>query len=291
MQKIEAQKPQFGLMSPWVPSSMKVCWDCLRAKPESEMKPYDPVPGLKVWVCGCGQSALPPFMTVSEGKVQIMEDLTGKPLPQDWVGVCVSSNDAKAFWYIGNDWGERSFFRLPNEIVTLKAAHAYVEALSNKSCHVSKEAAALWKAIENVPAVVCESLPGDLPKDWIIMNAPRPLLGDKVEQGQFMHGVHYAAINPGVEFADELMKRNLMDDARVVFVANMETQTAMALETISPEYQETYRKMPATRRADAIKTFVLKLNRGKTYCEILELARRAGVAMQEEQLLKMTTTA
>lgn len=293
MQETKKVLSEYTQMSPFIKSDTKVCWDCLQAKPLRELKPYNPVPGLLVWQCGCGQSALPPFMTVAGGKVIICEDLTGDSLPDEWTGVCVSGNDAKSFWYIGHDLGERSFNKLPLEIVTIKGAVAYVE--NNAACKntlaMTDAAIAVWKAVECAQAVVCESLPENLPKDWLVMNAPRPILGDQIAQGAFMHGVYYAAINPSVEFAQDLVRRNLMDDARVVFVASKVTQEAMALETISPEYQNAYRKMPDHNRANAISSFVLKLNRGKTYCEIKELARRAYVAMQEEELLKVVPTA
>jgi hypothetical protein len=35
--------------------------------------------------------------------------------------------------------------------------------------------------------------PKDLPDGWIIANAPRPLNGERTWQGQFRHGVLYAA--------------------------------------------------------------------------------------------------
>ena len=38
--------------------------------------------------------------------------------------------------------------------------------------------------------------PADISAGWIIMNAPRPLAGDKCWDGEFRHGIFYAAINP-----------------------------------------------------------------------------------------------
>jgi hypothetical protein len=35
--------------------------------------------------------------------------------------------------------------------------------------------------------------PTDLPDGWVIVNAPRPLLGDRTWEGQFRHGIFYAA--------------------------------------------------------------------------------------------------
>lgn len=36
----------------------------------------------------------------------------------------------------------------------------------------------------------------NVPGDWIIINAPRPIPGDIQWQGDFRHGIFYAALNP-----------------------------------------------------------------------------------------------
>ena len=45
--------------------------------------------------------------------------------------------------------------------------------------------------------------------DWIIFNAPRPLYGTQTWQGDFAHGIFYAAVDPvGDPYAHDWIKRN-----------------------------------------------------------------------------------
>lgn len=63
--------------------------------------------------------------------------------------------------------------------------------------------------------------PDDIPADWTIYNAPRPLYGHKRWQGDFRHGVFFAAVapegNPADEFNDAagFHKRNRQLDGHV----------------------------------------------------------------------------
>lgn len=41
-----------------------------------------------------------------------------------------------------------------------------------------------------------DTRPGDIPANWLIFEAPRPLYGDKQWRGSNGSGWHYAAINP-----------------------------------------------------------------------------------------------
>ena len=45
--------------------------------------------------------------------------------------------------------------------------------------------------------------PADIPADWTIYNAPRPLFGHVRWQGDFRHGVFFAAVAPEGDPADE----------------------------------------------------------------------------------------
>jgi hypothetical protein len=54
--------------------------------------------------------------------------------------------------------------------------------------------------------------PDNIPADWVIFNAPRPLIGTKTWEGDFNHGRFYAAINPKDEFADQnIVENNKLD--------------------------------------------------------------------------------
>jgi len=63
--------------------------------------------------------------------------------------------------------------------------------------------------------------PADIPADWTIYNAARPLHGHRHWQGHFRHGVFYVAVapegDPADEFNDsaEMHKRNRALDGHV----------------------------------------------------------------------------
>jgi len=54
------------------------------------------------------------------------------------------------------------------------------------------------------------------PDGWILFNAPRPIYGHREWQGQFWHGVFYAAVNPKGERAEWMIRENAMLDAWVI---------------------------------------------------------------------------
>ena len=62
---------------------------------------------------------------------------------------------------------------------------------------------------------------GYLENGWTVYNAPRPIMGHKTWQGDFRHGVFYAAVapegDPVDEFGDtpEFHKRNRQNDGHV----------------------------------------------------------------------------
>jgi hypothetical protein len=74
----------------------------------------------------------------------------------------------------------------------------------------------------------------DLPEGWLIVNAPRPLLGKKTWTGQFRHGVFYAAGPDPAQLAEGSFERGIAegrvrswksDDAwPVVFTSNAEIE-------------------------------------------------------------------
>ena len=53
----------------------------------------------------------------------------------------------------------------------------------------------------------------DVPEDWIICNAPRPINGTKRWTGPFIEGVFYAAIDPNDEQKDWMITSNTSNDA------------------------------------------------------------------------------
>ena len=70
--------------------------------------------------------------------------------------------------------------------------------------------------------------PPHIPKHWSVCNAPRPIMGTQTWEGDFRHGIFYAAIDP----ADEFVKMNLetnrkLDAYELVFYTEGEARNAL----------------------------------------------------------------
>lgn len=122
--------------------------------------------------------------------------------------------------------------------------------------------------INSIQAMVTDKHPmPDVPADWVVMNATRPLLGDRRLDGDgpYLSGRFYAAIDPSQgEFAAQYIERNRCDDASIVFVADKETQIAMALQLVAQrdsDYIDAYLEMEPKERENALSVFLHKLNR------------------------------
>lgn len=77
----------------------------------------------------------------------------------------------------------------------------------------------------------------DVPEDWMIFNAPRPLYGTKEwNTGPFLHGVWYAAIAPDEERKDWMVERNVSLDGWLVFYHTAEELAAIAFEYYEKNY-------------------------------------------------------
>ena len=58
--------------------------------------------------------------------------------------------------------------------------------------------------------------PALIPKNWKIMNAPRPLMGHKLWTSYFVSGVFHVALDPDKENYDEFLDFNVRQDATVL---------------------------------------------------------------------------
>lgn len=84
-------------------------------------------------------------------------------------------------------------------------------------------------ALDQVKTRMVDSLSVDFPEGWIVMNAPRPLLGTKTVKGEFECGRFYAAIDPTDPMADAYLSENVKLDARLLVAVSRETQMEVAL--------------------------------------------------------------
>jgi len=77
----------------------------------------------------------------------------------------------------------------------------------------------------------------DVPEDWLIFNAPRPLYGTKEwNDGPFLHGVWYAAIAPNEERKDWMIERNASLDGWLLEYHNEEELRSIAIEYYEREF-------------------------------------------------------
>ena len=81
----------------------------------------------------------------------------------------------------------------------------------------------------------------DVPANWIVMNAPRPLLGTKtMEGGPFLSGRFYAAIDPADSAAAAFVAENVKLDARVV-LQGIDEALQIEMVLVDSEYADAYR--------------------------------------------------
>lgn len=112
----------------------------------------------------------------------------------------------------------------------------------------------------------------ELPGDWIVMNASRPLIGHLACNGDYLAGRFYAAIDPNDAMAAKYVEANRKDGAVMVLVASREQRMEMAM--LDSPYREAYLEMGKDERLKATHALVMKQH-GKPYGELKELLDRS----------------
>jgi hypothetical protein len=86
--------------------------------------------------------------------------------------------------------------------------------------------------------------PPEAPPGWEVYNAPRPLFGTRIWQGDFISGVFYAAIDPNDPEADRLRENNKnLDAVRLEFVTR---------QSVIAEMVKYYNQKYSSERVDKI---------------------------------------
>lgn len=111
----------------------------------------------------------------------------------------------------------------------------------------------------------------DVPANWIVFNAPRPLVGHKTFDGDFVCGRFYAAVDPSAEFAADYVRQNLELDARIAIFAPLDVQLAMALD--GHKYRDHYLQLPTERQAQMKHSLISKVQ-GLLYPEAIAKLER-----------------
>lgn len=68
--------------------------------------------------------------------------------------------------------------------------------------------------------ILLEKRPSNIPESWVVFNAARPLPGHEYWEGEFHHGIFYAAINPEGYNAHNILKSNIALDGWLVHYYN-----------------------------------------------------------------------
>lgn len=131
-------------------------------------------------------------------------------------------------------------------------------------------------SVDDMKAVMTENKPLDVPGDWLVMNAPRPLVGDKVlEGGEFLTGRFYAAIDPAGKYAATQIDANRKLDAAIV-MQGVSRETQMAMTLVENKYKAEYLEMPLDERFKSLAGKIKKIN-GQPYGDLKALMARADM--------------
>lgn len=96
------------------------------------------------------------------------------------------------------------------------------------------------EGFHEIPAKICDLIE----RGWTIYNAPRPLLGHETWQGDFRHGVFFAAVAPDGDPADEFgdaphfHERNRQNDGYTCEIVSREAVMAYGV-TVAEKYRIT----------------------------------------------------
>lgn len=112
--------------------------------------------------------------------------------------------------------------------------------------------------VDHVKTRMVDVMPLDVPAGWLVMNAPRHLMGNVVLEGDFLTGRHYALIDPQDSMAAVFVKENTLLNARLVVEVSRDTQTELALH--KNEYRDRYLEYPLSERFDMLSGLIDKFS-------------------------------
>ena len=114
--------------------------------------------------------------------------------------------------------------------------------------------------ISNMRSVFCLDIAANLiPQGSVLMNAPRPLLGEKASIDLFVHGRFFVLLDPTAPFSEVYAAENAKLDAYVVLPVTRELITEMVLDGC--KYEANYRAMEDGERWDALSSRIDRIQR------------------------------
>jgi hypothetical protein len=128
--------------------------------------------------------------------------------------------------------------------------------------------------VDDMKAVMTENVVMDVPAGWLVMNAPRPMVGQKtLENGEFLTGRFYGAVDPSDAYAASTIETNRKLDAAIV-MQGVDRATQMAMAMVGSKYRDDYLAMSEDERYKALSAKIKKLY-GKPYGELKALMAQA----------------
>jgi len=100
----------------------------------------------------------------------------------------------------------------------------------------------------------------DIPEDWLIFNAPRPLLGDKEWKGDFQHGIFYVAVDPKGYIPESWIKSNCSLDGWLVEYISESEAMKKATDYYHKEYPNQTEAIGNLGERDLLQAFHLRFN-------------------------------
>lgn len=125
---------------------------------------------------------------------------------------------------------------------------------------------------------IVEALDFDIPPGSIVMNAPRPLLGTRTHEGEFVTGRFYAVIDADDTMAEKFIAENVKLDARLLVPMSKESQ--MDLVLFENDYREQYLQREPDERYSMLRGQLEKV-RDLTFGELHSRACNAFGVVQE----------
>jgi len=130
----------------------------------------------------------------------------------------------------------------------------------------------------------------DVPEGWIIMNAPRPLIGDKEWQGDFRHGVFYAAIDPNNDEppgAEWRIQQNKDLDGWVLKCVSQEEVNAYVRAKAADLNSDADVIEAFMRNKDSVRQSFFHDFENKTFQEVEELLGQRNIMESAETIFEM----
>jgi len=102
--------------------------------------------------------------------------------------------------------------------------------------------------------------PKDIPENWFIFNAPRPLLGDIEWQGEFQHGVFYVAVDPDGYIPESWIQKNYNLDGWLVKYISEKDAIKKAKDYYHKEYPNQTEAIENLGKRDLLQVFHRNFN-------------------------------